>query len=85
MSEMAQTPMPACPMAAMCQGMMKKPFRGVGLMMLGMVLIILGVLVAIEPTILVWVMAVAFALVGAAVLMMVGFMRKMTREIPKHE
>jgi len=53
--------------------------------MLGMLLIILGVLVAIEPTILVWVMAVAFALVGAAVLMMAGFMRKMTREIPKHE
>ncbi len=85
MIETAQTPMPACPMAAMCKGMVQKPFSGVGLVMLAIVLIILGVLVAIEPTILVWVMAVAFVLAGAAMLMMVSFIRKIARGIPKHE
>ncbi len=78
------TPMPMCPMAATCKGMMQKPFSGVALLISGVLLIVLGVLIVIEPRLLVWVMAAAFVLLGAMLLMMVSFMRKMFRAIPTH-
>lgn len=64
---------------------MQKPFSGVALIISGVVFIVLGVLIVMEPRILVWVMAAAFVLLGVMVLMMVSFMRKMFPAIPKHE
>ena len=69
------TPLPTCPMAEMCQGMMDKPFSGVALVVPGLLFIALGILVVIEPRILAWIMAAAFILLGAMMLMMANFIR----------
>lgn len=69
------TPMPMCPMAETCKGMMRKPFSGFALIIPGIVLIILGVAVLIEPRILLWLVAVALIVMGIAMLMLSRFMR----------
>ncbi len=76
MPEQTPTPLPTCPMAETCKGMMEKPFSGVALMVPGLALIALGILVVIEPRILSWVMAVAFVLLGVLMVMMASFIRK---------
>lgn len=74
---MAQaTPMPMCPMAETCKGMMEKPFSGVTLIIPGLVFIALGVLILFEPRILVWIIALAFVLLGIIMLIMASFIRK---------
>ena len=61
-----EDPMATCPMAAMCKGMMAKKTAGFGflLMIPGALLVILGVLVAIEPRILIWLVAAALIILG---------------------
>jgi len=76
MNEQAPTPLPTCPMAETCKGLMERPFSGVALVIPGLVFIALGILVFIEPRILAWVMASAFIFLGAIVLMMASFIRK---------
>ena len=70
------TPMPTCPMAETCKGMMEKPRSGFMLGIPGIVLIILGVAVLIEPQILAWFVAFALIVMGIAMLMLRRFMRK---------
>ena len=70
------TPMPMCPMAETCKGMMEKPFSGIKLIVPGLVFIALGVLIIYEPRILVWIIAAAFVLFGIMMLMMASFVRK---------
>lgn len=70
-------PMAMCPMAAMCKGMMKKPPSGLAVMLAGTVLIVVGVLVFLEPRILVWLMGTAFVMIGIMLLMMANFVRRM--------
>jgi uncharacterized membrane protein HdeD (DUF308 family) len=73
---MAQAgPMPMCPMAETCQGMMEKPLSGL-VMIPGIVFIALGVLIVVWPSILPWLVAAAFILAGGAMLLMVNFMRR---------
>lgn len=79
------TPMPMCPMASMCEGMMKKPFPGVWMIIPGVVFIALGILMVVEPRILSWIVAAAFVLFGAMMLTMVGFMRRMFGGPATHE
>ena len=69
-------PMPMCPMAETCKGMMEKPFSGLALIIPGIVLIVLGVSVLIEPRILLWLVAVALIVMGIAMVMLSRFMRK---------
>jgi len=69
------TPMPMCPMAETCKGMMEKPRSGFILLVPGLVLIILGVAVIIEPQILAWLVAIALIFMGIAMLMIARFMR----------
>lgn len=69
------TQMPMCPMAETCKGMMEKPRSGFMLLVPGLVLIILGVAVIIEPQILVWLVAIALIFMGIAMLMIARFMR----------
>ena len=76
MSEQTPTPLKMCPMAETCEGMMKKPFSGTAVVLPGLVFIGLGVLVVIYPLILVWLVAAALVLVGAMMLMMAGFVRR---------
>jgi len=69
------TPMPMCPMAGMCKGMVEKPESGLMLLIPGIVFIILGVVILIEPRILLWLVALALVVMGVAMLMLARFMR----------
>lgn len=69
-------PLPMCPMAATCEGMMGRPRSGVALLIPGMVLILLGVIVLFEPRILVWLVAATFILMGLTILVFGRFMRR---------
>ncbi len=71
------SPMAMCPMAGACKGMMEKPRSGLTLMVPGLAFIILGVVVLIEPQILVWLVSIALIVMGIAMLIMANFMRKM--------
>jgi len=71
-----QTPMPMCPMAETCKGMMEKPFSSLTLTVPGLVFIALGVLIILEPRILAWIIATAFVLLGIMMVMMASFVRK---------
>ena len=70
------TPMPMCPMAKTCKGMMEKPFSSVALIFPGLVFVALGVLIVFEPRILAWIIAAVFVLIGVMMLMMAGFVRR---------
>lgn len=76
---METTPMTMCPMAETCRGMMEKPASGLMLAVPGIVLIILGVAVIIEPRILVWLVAVVLICMGTAILIFTQFMRKISQ------
>jgi hypothetical protein len=67
--------MPMCPMAETCRGMMEKPFSGLMIMIPGIAFIALGVLIVAWPFILPWLVALAFILMGVAMLLMANFMR----------
>ncbi len=74
---MAKTmPMPMCPMAGMCKGMMEKQGSSFVLLILGVVFIILGVVILIEPHILLWLVALALIVMGVAMLMIARFIRR---------
>jgi len=73
---MAETvPMQMCPMAETCKGMMQKPLSNFALILPGVLLIVLGVAVLVEPRILVWLVAAALIVMGVAMLFMAKFMR----------
>ena len=55
---------------------MEKPFSGFAMIIPGIVLIILGVAVLIEPRILAWLVAIVFIVMGTAMLMVTRFMRR---------
>ncbi len=67
--------MPMCPMAEKCKGMMEKPFSGFMVVMPGIFLVVLGVVVFIEPQILVWLVAAVLVMMGVGMLMFARFMR----------
>lgn len=73
------TPMTMCPMAETCKGMMEKPRFGFMFTLPGIVFILLGIAVLVEPKILTWLVAIALIFMGIAMLMMAGFMRKIGR------
>ena len=71
------SPMAMCPMAKMCEGMMKKPPTGYLAMVAGILLIIVGALIFIEPRILVWLAGAALVFIGVMLLMMARFIRRL--------
>lgn len=76
-----RTPMPMCPMAQGCRRMMEKPFSGVMLIVPGIVFMLLGVAIVLEPVILAWLIAFAFILFGIMLLMMAGFVRRVGTQV----
>ena len=70
------TPAAMCSTAAMCKRMMDKPPSGLLLMLPGAVLIAVGVLIFVEPAILVWLVIAGTVLLGIALLMMAYFIRR---------
>lgn len=71
------TPVAMCSMATMCKGLMEQPSSGFLLMLPGAVLVVVGVLTIIDPTILVWLVATASVLLGIMLLMMANFIRRL--------
>lgn len=74
--------MEMCPMASMCKGMAKKPGAGFLLMIPGLLLVLVGVLIILEPRVIVWVMAGASILIGGIMLFFANFFRKMSGSPP---
>lgn len=71
-------PLPTCPMAETCKGMMEKPLSRAASFVPGTVLVVLGILIVLEPKVLAWVIAAGFVLIGIMLLLMAGFMRKIS-------
>lgn len=69
------TPMPMCPMAESCKGMMGKPGSALWMMIPGILFIVLGVLIMFFPQILAWLVAIALIVIGIAMLLLMRFMR----------
>ena len=74
-------PMPMCPMAEACKGMMEKPGSGMWMMIPGVLFIALGVLIFLYPQILAWFVAIALVVVGIAMLKMTKFMRGIGKRV----
>lgn len=70
-------PMPMCPMAETCKGMMERPLSGAFLFVPAILFIALGVLIAIAPVVLVWLVAAFCILMGAMMLMLAVWMRRL--------
>ena len=69
-------PMPMCPMAETCKGMMERPVSRLVMIIPGIAFVVLGVLIAIWPSVLPWLVAAACILAGGAMLVMANFMRR---------
>ena len=69
--------MEMCPMASMCKGMAKKPGSGYMLMVPGLIFIIVGIVIILEPKFLVWLIASVSILMGVMMLFFANFFRKM--------
>lgn len=69
-------PMPMCPMASMCKGLAEKPPSRFLPMIPGVVLILVGVLILLQPKVLIWLMAAVSVLLGVCFLLMANFIRK---------
>ena len=77
------TPMPMCPMAETCKGMMEKPSSSFWMVIPGIVFIALGVLIILYPQILAWLVAIAMIVMGLAMLMMMNFLRGIGKRMHK--
>lgn len=73
--------MPMCPMASMCKGFAGKPPSRVFLMIPGVVLILVGVLILLQPKVLIWLIAGVSILLGVLFLLMVNFIRKVGNQL----
>lgn len=74
-------PMPTCPMAATCKGMMTKTYSGIWMMLPGLIFIVLGVLIILYPQILAWLIAMALIVMGIVMLLAVNFMRNIGKSL----
>ena len=73
---MAQAaPMPMCPVAETCRGMMEKPLSGLVIVIPRIAFVALGVLSIVWPPVLPWLVAAACILAGGVMLLMANFMR----------
>jgi Flp pilus assembly protein TadB len=63
-------------MAETCKGMMEKPLFGLMMLVPGTAFIALGILIIVWPSVLVWLVAVTFILMGGAMLVMANLMRR---------
>lgn len=66
-----------CPMASLCQGMIKKRHSRLILLLPGLLFILLGIVILIEPKVLVWMIATIVIVLGFLFLMMGNFIHRM--------
>jgi multisubunit Na+/H+ antiporter MnhF subunit len=64
----AKEPMTMCPMASMCRGIVAKPPSRLLLMIPGLTLILVGLLILLEPKVLIWLMATVALILGVLAL-----------------
>ncbi|HZM35681.1 MAG TPA: hypothetical protein VFC18_14460 [Burkholderiales bacterium] len=77
-------PMATCPMAKICKGMMEKsPSRSL-FVLPGLLLIVLGVLIFVEPRIVVWLVASVAILMGLMFFMMARFIGRLRKPPGRH-
>lgn len=77
----SKEPMAMCPMASMCKGMAMKPPSLPVLILPGLVFIIFGVVILIEPKILVWLVAIVTILLGVMLSVIAIWIRRMFAQI----
>jgi uncharacterized membrane protein HdeD (DUF308 family) len=70
-------------MAETCKSMMGKQGSGFWMIVPGVVFIVLGVAIILYPQILAWIVAIAFIVMGAAMLMMANFVSGMEKRFDK--
>ena len=73
-------PLAMCPMVSMCKGIAEKPPSLLLLMAPGLILIVIGVLIVLEPKILIWLTAGAAILLGFSLLMIATWVRRMAKQ-----
>ena len=73
-SEASRDVAAGCPMASMCGGIFEKGTSRFLLRLPGVLLILLGVAILVQPQVLVWLVAGAAVLLGIAMLLMAHFM-----------
>ena len=71
-----EAPMPMCPMAETCRGMMETPLSGLVMVIPGIAFMAVGLLIIAWPLVLPWLVAAACILAGGAMLLMANFMRR---------
>ena len=64
-------------MASMCQGMMKKRHSRLVLLVPGLLFILLGIVILVEPRVLVWMVAAIVIVLGVLFLIMGNFIHRM--------
>jgi uncharacterized membrane protein HdeD (DUF308 family) len=74
-------PMAMCPMASMCRGMSEKPPSLALTMTPGVVLIVIGIVVLLEPKVLAWLVAIVTIIMGVFLLLVAGWIRRMTARL----
>jgi len=67
--------LPMCPMGETCKRMMENPPSRFLMFVPGLVFIVVGILIVVEPRVLVWLIAAATILMGLAMLGCAYFMR----------
>ena len=70
--------MAQCPMAEMCQSMLKHSRMGLVLLIPGLLFVLGGILILLEPTVLVWLMGGTSILLGLVMLTLASFLRKLS-------
>jgi hypothetical protein len=78
-------PMPMCPMAATCKGMMARPLSGTFLLVPGLLFVAFGVLIAIVPAVLAWMVAALCVLMGLMMLSIGVWMRRLGARMRRTE
>lgn len=85
MDERSATPMDMCPMTAICRGMAggSGPGSRAGFLLLlpGLLLILGGVLILVEPRVLVWLIGGTSILIGIIVLLFASFILKIAGQV----
>ena len=76
------TPMPMCPMAGICRGIAQKPGAGLVLLVPGVLLVALGIVILVEPRVLVWIVALALIFMGIALVLLGRMMRRLVSQLP---
>ena len=72
-----KSPMPTCPMAETCKGMVGKPFSKFLLALPGLLFIAIGLLILVAPVILVWFIALTSIATGIMMLVFARFISRM--------